>query len=163
MNLQDISGPLNHGELEAKTDAEEGYLLFSGVLNSEHHAFCAAVAESTWNEDPARRSESDEWIRRLPKWAYPAPTTALHASWYRAGADSCVSASRSEDSTHYRGREQTFRKNAENGMTNMNDQLSMHPESRVFQSFCYRHVRVLQIGVFSDKCNSYGVKQPLLP
>ena len=43
------------------------------------------------------------------------------------------------------------------------DCLSMHPEGRVFQSFCHRHVRVLQVGVFSDKCNSNGVKQPLLP
>ena len=42
-------------------------------------------------------------------------------------------------------------------------ELEMDPEGRVFQSFCCRHVRVLQIGVFSDKCNSNGVKQRLLP
>ena len=43
------------------------------------------------------------------------------------------------------------------------DCLSMRPEGKVFQSFCHRHVRALQVGVFSDKCNSNGVKQPLLP
>lgn len=48
-------------------------------------------------------------------------------------------------------------------MTNVDDQLSVHSEGRVFQSFCYGHVRVLQIGVFSDECNSNGVEQPLLP
>ena len=45
----------------------------------------------------------------------------------------------------------------------LEDCLSMHPEGRVFQSFCHRHVGGLQVGVFSDKCNSDGVKQLLLP
>jgi hypothetical protein len=34
------------------------------------------------------------------KDAYPAPTTARHASWYLAGLASSFSVSRSEDSTH---------------------------------------------------------------
>jgi hypothetical protein len=78
---------------------------------------------------------------------YPAPTTALQASWYLAGLDSCISGSKSDDSTHCDDISRGI--NEENG-TNVDDEFSVHAEGAVLQRLCNRHIRVFEICVFAD-------------
>ena len=46
-----VPRPLDHGELESETDAQEGNLLFTRPLDREHHTFRATHTETPRNED----------------------------------------------------------------------------------------------------------------
>ena len=47
--------------------------------------------------------------------------------------------------------------------TYLEDEFSITFERRMFESFCYGHIRVLEICVLSNKSNSDLVKEALLP
>ena len=50
-NLQDIACPFNNGELESKTDTQEGYLLFSCPFYGQNHTLSTSPTETAWYED----------------------------------------------------------------------------------------------------------------
>ncbi len=50
-NIQNITGPLDDGQLETKTDPEEGNVLLSGVLDSHQHTFRSTFAETAGDKD----------------------------------------------------------------------------------------------------------------
>ena len=48
-------------------------------------------------------------------------------------------------------------------VTSLEVQFTLAPKCRVLKSFCYGHIRVLEVCVLSDESNSYFVKETLLP
>lgn len=46
-----MSCPFYNSQLEAKANAQERYLLFTSIFNSQYHALCATIAKSTRDKD----------------------------------------------------------------------------------------------------------------
>ena len=55
LETDDVPCKLDDGDLEAKTDAEEGHSLLASPLRREHHALGSAHAETAWDEDAAAK------------------------------------------------------------------------------------------------------------
>jgi hypothetical protein len=55
--VHDLSGPFNYCKLEAKANTKKRYLLLAGPLDCKHHAFGAALPESTRDEDTTGKIE----------------------------------------------------------------------------------------------------------
>lgn len=59
-NANDVTHVFDYGHLEAETDTQEWDLLLSSPLGGQDHAFSAALAETTWNEDTPKGLNSDQ-------------------------------------------------------------------------------------------------------
>lgn len=52
-----VTGPLDHSDLESQTNAEEGYLLLTSPLGGDNHALGTTDSEAAGNNDALGRAE----------------------------------------------------------------------------------------------------------
>lgn len=158
-HIQYIAGPLHGSQLKTKTDPKEWRLLFARIFDGKHHSFGPTNTKTTRNQDATRDASEADHIGLEEALTLRRRGHAMRRGILQGLTPVFQIQGLTIQPTERPSSELLIKKLLG---TDVNDKFAINTKCRVFKRFDDRHIRILQICIFSDKSNGYRIKQSFL-